>query len=140
MTQTVNSHRAAVNGETSAADLVKRVAEEATLLVRDEVKRAQLEMTRKGKEAGAGMGMLGGGGMIALYGVACLLACAIIALSRVIPAWLAALAVGAALLAIAAGVALAGRARLRQATPPMPRETVSSVKTDVAEIRERAHR
>jgi hypothetical protein len=47
--------------------------------------------------------MLGGGGLIALYGVACLLACAIIGLSRVIPAWLAALLVGAALLTVAGG-------------------------------------
>jgi hypothetical protein len=84
--------------------------------------------------------MLGGGGLIALYGVACLIACAIIGLSRVIPAWLAALAVGAALLAVAGAAALAGKARLSRATPPVPEEAVSSVKTDVAEIRERAHR
>jgi hypothetical protein len=140
MSQTVNNAGAAVKSEPSAADLVKRVTEQATLLVRDEVKRAQLEMTRKGKQAGAGVGMLGGGGVVALYGVACLIACAVIALTHVIPAWLAALAVGAGLLAVAGGAALAGRAKLRRATPPMPEETVSSLKTDVAVIRQRAHR
>ena len=51
-------------------------------------------MTRKGKQAGVGAGMLGSGGLIALYGVGCLIACAIIALSAVVAAWLAALVVG----------------------------------------------
>jgi hypothetical protein len=140
MTQTVNGTSQPDAAERSAADLVKQVTEQASLLVRDEVKLAQLEMTRKGKQAGLGAGMLGGGGLIALYGVACLIACAIIGLSRVIPAWLAALAVGGALLAVAGAAALAGKARLSRATPPVPEEAVSSVKSDVAEIKERAHR
>jgi Putative Actinobacterial Holin-X, holin superfamily III len=140
MTQTVNGTPAAGPGEHSAADLVKQVTEQASLLVRDELKLAQLEMTRKGKQAGLGAGMLGGGGLIALYGVACLIACAIIGLSHVIQPWLAALAVGVVLLAVAGGAALAGKGRLSRATPPVPEETVNSVKTDVAEIKERAHR
>ena len=69
------------------------------MLARDELKLAQLEMARKGKRAGTGAGMLGGSGLIALYGVGCLIACAIIALSGVLAAWLAALIVGAVLLA-----------------------------------------
>jgi hypothetical protein len=72
--------------------------------------------------------------------VACLIACAIIAISHVLPAWLAALAVGAALLVTAAVVALAGRATMKKATPPVPTEAVDSVKTDVAQIRQRVRR
>ena len=140
MTQTVNGTPVDGPGDHSAADLVKQVTEQASLLVRDELKLAQLEMTRKGKQAGLGAGMLGGGGLIALYGVACLIACAIIGLSHVIQPWLAALAVGVVLLAVAGGAALAGKGRLSRATPPVPEETVNSVKTDVAEIKERAHR
>lgn len=110
------------------------------MLVRDELKLAQLEMTRKGKQAGAGAGLLGGSGLIALYAVGCLLACAIIALSGVLAAWLAALIVGAALLLAAAIVALLGRGRLRKAVPPVPKQAIGSVKTDVEEIKERARR
>ena len=84
--------------------------------------------------------MLGGGGVIALYGVGCLLACAIIALSGVVAAWLAALIVGSALLAVAAAAVLVGKGRLAQATPPVPGEAVDSIKTDAEEIRERARR
>jgi membrane protein len=127
-------------GEQSAGELVKQVAEQVSVLVRDEMKLAQLEMTRKGKQAGTGIGMMGGGGLIALYGVGCLIACAIIGLSHAVTAWLAALIIGAALLIIAGIAALMGKGRMRKATPPMPEEAVSSVKTDVEEIKERVRR
>jgi hypothetical protein len=126
--------------ERSTGELVKLMSEQVSVLVRDELKLAQLEMTRKGKQAGAGVGMLGGSGVIALYAVGCLLACAIIALAGVLAAWLAALIVGAALLAAAAAAAPVGKGRLQKATPPVPEETVDSIKTDVEEIKERARR
>ena len=126
--------------EPSTGDLVRQLSEQVSVLLRDELKLARLEMTRKGKQAGAGAGMLGGSGVIALYAVGCLLACAIIALSGVVAAWLAALIVGAALLAAAAAAALVGKGRLQKATPPVPEETVDSIKTDVEEIKERARR
>jgi hypothetical protein len=126
--------------ERSTGELVKSLSEQVSVLVRDELKLAQLEMTRKGKQAGIGAGMLGGGGVVALYGVGCLIACAIIALGGVVAAWLAALIVGAALLSLAAVAALVGKGRLRKATPAVPGETVQSIKTDVEEIKERARR
>jgi uncharacterized membrane protein YqjE len=126
--------------EPSTGELVKRLSEQVSTLVRDELKLAQLEMTRKGKQAGIGAGMLGGSGLIALYGVGCLLACAILGLSRVLEPWLAALIVGAALLLVSGVAALLGRARLKKAAPLVPAQATDSVKADVNEIRERAHR
>ena len=116
------------------------MSEQVSTLVRDELKLAQLEMTRKGKQAGIGAGMFGGSGVIALYGVGCLIACAILGISRVLAPWLSALIVGVALLAVAGIAALAGKSRLQRATPPVPREAVHSVKSDVEEIKERARR
>ena len=84
--------------------------------------------------------MFGACGVVAIYGMGCLLACAIIAISGVVAAWLAALIVGAALLATAGGAALVGKQRLQRATPPVPGEAVASVKADVEEIKERTHR
>jgi hypothetical protein len=49
--------------ERSTGDLVKLVGEQVSVLVRDELKLAQPEMTRKGKQAGTGIGMIGGGGL-----------------------------------------------------------------------------
>jgi VIT1/CCC1 family predicted Fe2+/Mn2+ transporter len=126
--------------ERSTGDLVKQLSEQVSVLIRDELKLAQVEMTRKGKRAGIGAGMLGGGGLIALFGAACLIACAITAISGVLAAWLAALIVGAALLVVAAAMALLGKGRLQKSVPPVPEQAVASIKTDVGVIKERARR
>jgi Putative Actinobacterial Holin-X, holin superfamily III len=124
----------------STGELVKQLSEQVSVLVRNELKLAQLEMTRKGKQAGLGAGMLGGSALIAWYGAGCLIACAVIAISGVVAAWLAALIVGAALLAIAGAAALAGKGRLHKAAPAVPEEAVGSLQADVKEIRERTRR
>jgi hypothetical protein len=130
----------ATAADSSASELVKQLSEQVSRLIRDELRLAELEMTAKGKRASLGIGMLGGGGLLALYGVGCLLAAAIIGLAIAVPAWLAALIVGAAVLAAAAVVALRGKSKLSQATPVVPEQTVQSVKADVEEIKESAHR
>jgi hypothetical protein len=126
--------------ENSTGELVKNLSEQVSRLIRDELKLAEYEMTRKAMRVGRGAGMFGGGGLIGLYGIGCLLAAAVIALAGVISAWLAALIVGAALLAAAGLAALIGRSQLKKATPPVPEQAAASVKADVEEIRERAHR
>jgi uncharacterized membrane protein YqjE len=122
------------------AELVRQSAEQISRLVRDELALAKAEMTEKGKKAGVGAGLLGGGGVVALFGVAALLATVILALAEAMPGWLAALIVTVVLFAAAGVLALLGRRRLQQATPPVPQETVRSVKADIDEVKERAHR
>jgi Putative Actinobacterial Holin-X, holin superfamily III len=124
----------------STAELVKQLSEQVTQLARDELRLAQLETTRKAKRAGLGIGMFGGGGLLALYGLGCLLAAAIIGLATAVTAWLAALIIGAALLAAAGVAALLGGGQLRKATPAIPERAVGSVKADIDEIKESAHR
>jgi uncharacterized membrane protein YqjE len=124
----------------SAGELVKELSEQVSVLVRDELKLAQLEMSRKGKQAGLGVGMLGGSALIALYGVGCLIACVIIAMSGVVAAWLAALIVGAVLLAGAGIAALLGKGRLQKAAPAVPEQAVGGIKADIEEIKEGVRR
>ncbi len=126
--------------EHSAGELVTMMSEQISVLIRDEMKLAQLEMAGKARQAALGAGMFGASGVVAVYGVGCLLACAIIAISGVVTAWLAALIVGAALLAVGGGAALLGRRRLQKAAPPVPEQAVAGVKADIEEIKERAHR
>ena len=126
--------------ETSTGDLVKNLSEQVSRLIRDELKLAEYEMTAKAKRAGRGAGMFGGSGLLALYGIACFLAAAIIGLALVVPAWAAALIVGGALLVVAGIAAMLGKSQFGQATPAVPEQTVQSVKADVEEIKERAHR
>jgi hypothetical protein len=140
MSQSADGVQAPAPQDLSTAALVKQLSEQVSSLMRDELKLARLEMTLKGKAAGTGVGLLGGGGLIALYGVACLIACAVIAIAGAVTAWLAALIVGIALLAAAGIAALIGRSRLQRATPPVPQEATESVKADVEEIKERTRR
>src|SRR5216684_1877381 len=90
MAEQNSSARPAAAPEGSAGELVKHVSEQVSLLIRDELKLAEYEMTRKAKRIGRGAGMFGGSGLVALYGLGCLLAAAIIALAGVPPAWAAA--------------------------------------------------
>jgi uncharacterized membrane protein YqjE len=126
--------------EHSTGELVKMMTEQVSVLIRDELKLAQLEMTSKGKQAALGAGMFGASGVVTLYAVGCLLACVIIALSGAVAAWLAALIVGVVLLAVAGLAALLGKQRMNKATPPLPEQAVADVKADVDEIKGRAHR
>ena len=130
----------AVDPDASAGELVKHLTEQVSRLIRDELKLAEYEMTTKAKRIGRGAGMFGGSGLVALYGVGCLLAAAIIGLAIVLPAWAAALIVGGALLVVAGVVALMGKSQVSKAVPPVPEQTVESVKADVEEVKERAHR
>jgi hypothetical protein len=131
-------------GERSTAELVKLAAEQISRLVRDELKLATTELTEKGKRAGIGVGIFGAAGVVALYGVAALIATLIIALALVMPAWLAALLVGVVLLATGGVLALIGQRQVKRATPPVPSAAVRSVKADIDTITEavkdRGHR
>ncbi|HEY2579822.1 MAG TPA: phage holin family protein [Streptosporangiaceae bacterium] len=126
--------------DASAGELVKQLTEQVSQLVRDEMRLAAAEMARKGTRAGRGAGLLGGGGVLALYGLACLIAAAVAGLSVVLKIWAAALIVGAAVLVIAGLVALIGRRQFGQATPPVPEEAMTSTREVVHEVKERAHR
>jgi hypothetical protein len=121
-------------------ELVKQLTEQVSRLVRDEMRLAAAEMTRKGARAGRGAGLLGGGGVLALYGLACLIAGAVAGLSVVLKVWAAALIVGGVILVIAGLAALIGRRQFRQATPPRPEEAMTSTREVVHEVKERAHR
>jgi MFS family permease len=122
--------------DASVGDLVTRASEQISRLVRNEMLLAQAELKEKGKRAGTGVGLFGAAGLTALYGVGALIAGAIIGLAAAVPAWLAAVIVGVVLLAIAGVAALMGKKEVQQATPPIPEETVASVREDVNVVKD----
>lgn len=115
----------------SIAELLKALSEQASTLVRQELELARVELTEKGKKAGVGVGMFGGAGIFGLYAAGSLTACVILALSTAFAGWLAALIVAAAYWAIAGVLVLRGKSKVRQAAPPIPGQTVESVKEDI---------
>ncbi|MFF7240726.1 phage holin family protein [Streptomyces collinus] len=138
---TVPQHaRPGADGRPSTGELVGRAAEQLSLLLRQEVALAKEELTEKGRRAGRGGGLLGASGAVGYVGLIVLAGAATAALSLALPVWAAALIVAAVYFAVAGVLAVAGRAELRRAAPPTPEETLGSVRADVDEIRERAHR
>src|SRR5215218_9037249 len=117
--------------ERSIGELLKQLSEETTRLVHQELELAKAELTQKGRQAGAGAGLLGAAGAIALLAAAALTACFILGLAAVMPAWLAALIVAVGYAAVAAFLAVRGRDRVKQAVPPVPEQTIETVKEDM---------
>jgi hypothetical protein len=117
--------------DASIGDLTAQLGEQLSRLVRDEMRLAQAELKEKGKRAGIGAGLFGSAGLITFYGLACLVAAAVLGLSQVLDGWLSALIIGLGLLSLAAVAALMGKGQVQQAAPLVPEEAVASTKKDI---------
>ena len=126
--------------ELPIGELVSRLSEQVSHLVRDELRLALAELKQKGKRAGIGAGLTGAAGVIALFGLAVLVAAVIAALALVLPVWAAALIVGGVLLLLAGVLALAGIGQVKRGTPPTPDQAIASTKRDVETVKESARR
>lgn len=126
--------------ERPVAELIRDLSDQLSTLIRDELRLAQAELAQKGKRAGIGLGLFGGAGIVALYGVGALLTSIVLLLAMVVPPWAAALGVAVVLFIIAGVMALTGRKQVEKAVPPVPEQAVKSIKADVDEVKERAHR
>jgi hypothetical protein len=117
--------------EQPIGDLVKQLATETSTLVRQELDLAKAEMTERGKQAGKGAGTLAAAAAVGLLAAVALTACLIAALDLAMATWLAALVVTVVLGAVAAVLAITGRRQIQEAAPPVPEQTIDSVKEDV---------
>jgi MFS family permease len=124
------------NGQTDLrerpmGDLLKQLADDTGTLVRKEIELAKAELREKGRQAGKGAGMFGGAGVSGLLALGALTAAAILALDLAVASWLAALIVAVVWAAVAGALALAGKKKVAEATPPVPEQTIETVKEDV---------
>ena len=134
------SHDRQGSTEESMGALVSRASEQLTQLVRQELRLAQAEMAQKGKRLGVGGGLFSGAGLMALMGLQTLVAAAVAAVAVAVPVWAAALVVFGLLMMVAGVLALAGKSEIGRAKPATPQQTMDSVRVDVAELKEAAHR
>lgn len=124
-----------VGEDPTLGSLVNDLTTQLPALIRSEIRLAQAEVAQKGKAAGIGLGMFSAAGLLAFFGLATLVATAVIALSLVLDAWLAALVVAVVLLAVAGAVALVGRNKLSEAGPAKPERAIEGVKEDIATVK-----
>lgn len=120
------------------ADLLRQLSEQTATLVRQELDLAKAELTAKGKQAGIGAGMFGAAGVVGLYAVGALTAAIVLGLSLAMKGWLAALIVAAVYGAVAGVLALFGKTKLQRGVPPVPEQTVQTLREDVELTKQRA--
>ena len=82
--------------------------------------------------------MFGGAGLFGFFAFAALTATFILALAEAVAPWLAALIVTVVYGAIAGVLALQGKNKVQEATPPVPERAVDSSKEDVEWVKTRA--
>jgi Putative Actinobacterial Holin-X, holin superfamily III len=124
--------------ERPLGEVARDLTRDLSLLVRQEVELAKAEMAQKGRVAAPGLGMIGGAGLAGLMAAGALTAFLILVLSIFLPEWSAALIVGVVLAGIAYVLAKQGKERVEEAGPPVPEQTIETVKEDVEWAKTRA--
>jgi len=113
------------------ADLPRLLVE----LLKSELEQLKREVVGKLTKGAIGIGLFVVAAFFGFFAFSVLVATAVIALALVWPLWLAALVIGVALLVLAAVAALVGVNWLKRAMPPMPSETIGSIKADLRVIK-----
>lgn len=119
----------------SLVELITSIPTLVTDLVSREIELLKAEMLAKVKALGIGAGLLAGALVVVLGMLGVLLTAAILGLSQVMPGWLAALLVAAVLLVIAVILGLIGYRVLKKGVPPLPTESIDSLKRDYRAIK-----
>ena len=127
--QRINENRPMENRP--LGDLFSDLASDMSNLVRQEVNLAKLEVSQKAKYLGRNVGYLVVGGAVAYAGMLAIIAAVIMLLDRVMPAWGAALLVGA-VVALIAWLMIGKAMSALQNADLTPRETVETLKEDAA--------
>ena len=104
-------------------------------LIAAEIEQLKAELLRKLTALGIGAGLMAGAAVVLLFTVGVLLTAAILALALVMPGWLAALLVAVVLLIIAAILGWIGYKKFKDGVPPMPTESINSLKKDLNVVR-----
>ena len=100
-------------------------------LIRDEIEQIKQELTEKFTKLGVGAGLFAGAAFFGFFAFAVLVTTVILALALVLPAWLAALIVAVLLLLVTGALAFLGLRQVKKGVPPVPEESIQSVKDDV---------
>src|SRR5258707_2849797 len=101
-------HTQSANGHPSLGTAAKEVTDHAKTLVKLELELATLELKRKVAALGLGIGLLLGGGILALFGLGFLFATVAAALATFLATWLALLIVALGTFALTGVLALVG--------------------------------
>ncbi len=117
-------------------ELLGQFASETATLIGYEMELTRAEIGEQTQKAKAGLGMFAAAAMLGLAGLGALTAFAVAALDEAMATWLAALIVGAVLLAIAGILAMVGRNRVRAISSPVPDRALQSIRNDLDAVQD----
>jgi len=118
------------NEERSVSDVLRDILEDLQDIVRSEVRLAKAEFKTEVSHASKAAKPLIAGAVLSVYAGGLILTTLVLALSLVLPAWMAALSVGVVVGLLAVILIAMGRTRLRHVTP-FPEKTIETLKEDV---------
>jgi hypothetical protein len=104
-------------------------------LLKDELENLKREITAQLTKLGIGIGLFVFAALLAFFALATLIAAAVLGIATALPAWLAALIVGGALLLIAVILVLIGVASVKKGLPVVPEEAITSIKKDINTVK-----
>jgi hypothetical protein len=125
------SENGTTDEDRSLGELVKQLSDQSTRLARMEVELAKSELQQKGRQIGIGAGAFGAAALLGFFAFAALTTTLILALNEAMDAWLAALIVTVVYAAIAGALALVGKQRVEEGSPPVPERAIETTKEDV---------
>lgn len=126
---------APVEADRSIPELLKKLASETSLLVRQEIELARAEILGTLHRAERPAIAFGVAAIFAVGAFGALTALLIAAIAVALPVWLSALIVTLIYCGIAAAGVAAGRTALKQVGSPVPKQTIATVKEDVATVK-----
>ncbi len=122
----------------SLGALLKDLFQDVNHLVRQEIALFKAEMKEKLMLLATVGGLFAGAALLGLLAIGVLTAAIILVVDLWLAAWLAALIVAVAYLAIAGVLVLIARSRLKKAGGPVPEQTVETLKEEVEWVKDQA--
>ncbi|KQR23723.1 hypothetical protein ASF79_00170 [Agreia sp. Leaf335] len=104
-------------------------------LVKDEIEGLKREITSRLSKLGVGAALFVVAALLGFFALAVLIAAAVLGLATVFEPWAAALIVAGVLLIIVAILVLVGVRSIKKGIPPVPENSVDSLKKDVNAIK-----
>jgi uncharacterized membrane protein len=119
----------------SLRELLANFSNDASQLVRQEVALAKAELDEKLTRLKKDVAAMALGGVVLGLGVLCLVAAVVLLLSLAMPAWIAALLVGAALSGVGAWLTMRAKRDI-QGVDLKPQQSMNSLRTDFNTMKE----
>lgn len=128
-----------IDPQTPASDLMRSLTDTVGVLLHQELRKAQEEMTDKARLAVKGVGILGGAAVLGALAAGTGATFIVRLLDGIMPPRAAAACTTAMLGAAAAGLATWGVKELRAVQPPVPTSTIQSIRADIDTAHRETH-